>query len=94
MEIHAHAPANLDPGGEDLPHICAALAWSWLHECETMICLNMYRRSFHFMCGDMGTEAGVPDFVMAQGISALVPEWRRGQWVDEGYSMEDQNLPE
>ena len=76
MEISAHALLNLDPGGEDLPSMCAGMAWVWLHECSSFSGLNKFRRSYKFMCGDMGTEAGLPDFILSEPVTGLFPPWR------------------
>ena len=77
-------PINSDSGFEDLPNLCAAIAWGMLLECSHIPALSHYRHSFFFLCSDQGTDSGMPDFNLSEGVAGLLPEWRCSALISEG----------
>lgn len=86
VNVHSHAPVHMDRGRTGISHKCAALAWTWRHECSSLASLLKFQSSFRFMITDLGTETGVADFRAVDGIQALLPTWREVGWAADGES--------
>lgn len=83
VRVHTHAPVHMDRGRADISHKCSALAWTWRHECVSLASLLKFQASYRFMITDLGTEGGMADFRVVDGVQALLPAWRQDGWAPD-----------